>query len=447
MVAKLKKIVPEGLLPILPFFAAVHFGLMIYDWYQPEVFLNADRADYRFRTIIGFVNSTDVIQYLSTHGLIGDYIFQAVAFIIGGKFSVIVTQVLLNIVSIVFVYRISFLLTESRLTSQLSVFVYFFLPHTLAYPHLLASESLSNPLTIISIYYLVLHFSTQRASDTSIVLSGLFIAISMLIRPIVLFFPIFVYCVLKLFEKNGKPATRFKYLSAAYLPVILWMTFMLVTTGAFSLGSSGSTLGLNLYQKVERMQQALPKPQDNGFLDDLDAKSLSVSEYAGFIADHPKLAVNLLKYDISNLLINSGSNKLFSYYLEIYAADKRQSSAWRKTIDKRGLISGILEVVSESGTYVIFTIISTAVWVTIFFGSVLGAIIFWKTRSQMLAEKLIVLGYPLYVITFTLALVSYPRSGHRSSFDFIVAIMFSYLVTSLLLYAKTRANAGKRAKY
>lgn len=431
MVTKSKLLIPEGLRYLIFLFIALHSCLLIYDWYHPEVFLNADRADYRFRTIIGIVSSPELINFLSTHGILGDYVFQAIAYSIGGRMGVIVTQLVLSLTSIVFVYRIAFLLSSSRFTSQLSTIVYFFLPHTLAYPHLLASESLSNPLTIISIYYLLRYLSNQGSAPKDIILSAIFISIAMLIRPIALLFPIFVIFLLLLCKKFDSPQTIFKYFGVAYAPVILWMTFMLATTGNFSLGNSGSTLGLNLFQKAERMQQSAKSTQrvSSEFV---DSKSLSVGDYTRYVASNPMLATNLLKYDLANLLVNSGANKLFSYYLNIYEAEKAQSRAWRKIIDKDGILAGIANIVRQSDAYVRFTIISTAIWVTILFGALFGAFVFWNSSAQSLAEKLIIIFYPLYVIFFTLALVSYPRSGHRSSFEFIVSILFSFLIANLL---------------
>src|SRR5258708_13538823 len=89
--------------------AALHGAMFLYDLQHPQRFLNADRAGERIEVIRGFaaaLRAGDTIAYSVGHGIVGDWLPQALLYILGGQYLVIAAQVILALASVLWVREI-----------------------------------------------------------------------------------------------------------------------------------------------------------------------------------------------------------------------------------------------------------------------------------------------------------------------------------------------------
>ena len=81
------------MIPIALYAAVLHLLLLFWDRRSTESFLTADRAGQRIKKIQGFIESTGdpeaLVSFLSSNGIIGDYIFHGLLYSSGGYLTVI----------------------------------------------------------------------------------------------------------------------------------------------------------------------------------------------------------------------------------------------------------------------------------------------------------------------------------------------------------------------
>ncbi|TMG78637.1 MAG: hypothetical protein E6H77_05990 [Betaproteobacteria bacterium] len=131
---------------------ALHAAMFVYDLAHPGRFVNADRAGERIQVVAGFgeaMQSGDPLAYLTSHGIVGDWLPQALLYAAGGQYFVIAAQVLLALASVLWVHEIGLRLGLRENAAQGAALLYALLPHTLVFPHQLASEAISVPLVIL----------------------------------------------------------------------------------------------------------------------------------------------------------------------------------------------------------------------------------------------------------------------------------------------------------
>ena len=422
----------RDLLFLVAILTAIHGALLGYDYLHPDAFLMGDRSGTRMGLVKNFatavLDNKEIIQTLSTQGIIGDYFIHALAYMAGGRIGILVLQIAASVFSVCAVFLLALSLTESRKVAWISAIVYATLPHSLAFPHLLVTETFANSFLIFSVYALIKAVNNRDSSPRHLVVAGIWMALSMLVRPIVILLPLFVGLALAVSGAYSRKVIATHYLSPAYLPLLAWMGFMAVTTDHFTTGTSGSTLGYNLYLRVERMHMGASDGMPEPALLDRSPKKISPIEYGGYVIDHPRQYSNLLKFDIANLVLNSGVNKLLGYYLGVYDPGSERGRHWRNLIDQHGFIHGVLDVLQGSSIFILSTIVFTLYWIILLVGAVLGFHYYLASDLRGKAEKLILILVPVYILAITLIIVSGPRSGHRSSFEFILCLMFAIYV-------------------
>ena len=161
-----------------------------------------------------------------------------------------------------------------------------------------------------------------------------------------------------------------------------------------------------------------------------ERKSLGATEHLSYVFANPNRFLNLLKWDTANLLANSGINKLLGYYLGIFDLDG-VSGIFRRIIDKRGMLAGIAELRRSMPTLFYVTLVFSVLWVIVVVSALAGAVSLIFDRATPLSLRLVVVAYPLYIVGFTVLVVSEPRSGHRSSMEFLIALFCASAIRSL----------------
>ena len=248
-----------------PYWIALAFLLIhallavLVDASDAQVFVRADRAAARMETMLAFLTSAStgqMQQFLASHGLLGDYAAHAFLYFLGGRWTVVAFQVVLVVISGLCVYRLATLLSLRHRAASLVMAVYLCMPHSLVFAHQLATEALHVPLFVISTWLFA--EALVRRRPTWLVWSALLLGVATLIRPITLLWPCVVALVLALAYRPAKGAL---YASMAFLPIVLWMSFLLVHTGEFGLGQSDHSMERNLYERAARIAATLP-PED-----------------------------------------------------------------------------------------------------------------------------------------------------------------------------------------
>ena len=385
---------PGGAVRIVAPLAALHAAMFLYDLRHPERFLNGDRASERIEVIKGFLENTNSVDYLTSHGIPGDWLPHALLYLAGGQPLVIAVQVVLALLSVLWVLQIGRSLGLDERAASAAALLYGLLPHTLVFPHELASEGLFVPLVVLSF-----RLGANGAG-------GLALGLATLIRPLTALWPFFVF--------------RKTYIAFALAPLLLWMSFMFFATGEFSMGRSGHDLGNNLYFRMQRMASELPqaeRPPERG----PGLTKATLGEYAAFVAAHPILAAKHSARDLGVLTVKSGIERIVIDYLDFYPETKRElqdgASGWRAQVEQRGAAAALLAVFREQPGLILFSGIGAALFTVFMAFAAYGA---WsRIRSR---EWLLLAAFVVYIFA-TAQAVDAAHSRHRAPAEFALCIL------------------------
>lgn len=420
----------------------LHSLFLAYDIYHPNVFLHADRALSRYANATALLLQDDIVSFLSKHGIIGDYVFHALLYDVVGQYGVIFVQVLLLIFSVVALFKLVLLMTQSVSVAVLTVLIYVHLPHTLVFPHQLMSEALSNPLVIISFYYLGEYLLRSRRLE-KILTSAIFLGIATLVRPISMLWPFVVVGVVLVVRFRKNPLEHwFAYLCVATLPLFLWMVFMWQATGSFSIGTSHH-LQRQLNERVERMISTFPNSERHyltkhymknkqGIYDEL-----TIKEYFAFVVDHPSAYVKHLARDAVVFIAKPGINRLLLDYFGASAEARREiqnpKRGWRAYWERYGLMRTLSIFLEKYPTIVLPVIVASFVFILFVLLTLTGVWTVAKKWKELASpERLcycILLLFPVYLL-FSYQVVGAIQSRYRSPSEFILAMFVAIAVFS-----------------
>jgi hypothetical protein len=367
----------------------VHALLFVYDLNNPKTYLLGDRAYSRFDKIESLLqarNDQAIADFLINTGSLGDYIFHAVIFAWGGVTTIIVVQILLHLVSIVYVFLLGELLFRNSMFSLLAAAVYAFLPASLYHPHVLVSEALFNPLVVVAFYYGALFLAKDDAPPWHLMVTAFAGSVAAFIRPIYVGYPIVYACILVLLVK--RPARYLQaivYLAVAFAIPFLWAGFVFVQTGDFSMGKSDHDLGFNLFGRVERMSRLgnFELTQEQQAI-----KRLQFREYTDYIVEHPNAYFKTLVSDVYNVTLNSGVNSLLGRYLGWYRLPE-EWRYWRLMRDKYGILGMVQAMYDYSQALFIFNVILAPIWLAFTVLALIGIIRVLKIPTLSISIRFI----------------------------------------------------------
>ena len=385
---------PAGAVRLVAPLAALHAAMFGYDLQHPGRFLNGDRASERIEVIKGFFENTNSLDYLASHGIPGDWLPHALLYLAGGQYLIIAVQVALALASVVWVLQIARRLGLDERAASAAAILYALLPHSLVFPHELASEGLFCPLVVLSF-----RLGTGAAG-------GLALGLATLIRPLTALWPFVVL--------------RRAFIVMALAPLLAWMSFMFIATGEFSMGRSGHDLGNNLYFRMQRMAGELPKaerPPERG----PGQTKATLGEYAAFVAAHPALAAKHSARDLGVLTVKSGIERVVLDYLDLYPENKRElqdgDSGWRAQVEQRGAVAALGQVLREQPGLIVSSAIGAALFLALMALAACGA---WRhLRSR---EWLLLSAFVVYIFA-TAQAVDAAHSRHRAPAEFAICIL------------------------
>jgi hypothetical protein len=398
--------------------------------------------------IVGLLASADspasLQEHLATQGIVGDYALQGFLYGLGGQQAVVLVQIALVVLSLVALFKLTCLLTASRKIASLAALVYLFLPHTLVFPHQLASEGVFVPLIVFSFYFLV-YYVAGRMAVWSLSLSALTVGLASLVRPISILWPLVALALAVIFLRPRFLVRHWAgYLTLAFLPVFVWMSFNFVSTGRFTIGQWNSSLTRNLHLRVELISRTLP-PAEAARIEDrylhLDGpkeqRLLGPGQYLVFAYEYPVAFLKHLGRDVAMFLGKSGLNKVILYYLDAFPETRSdiqdKEMPWRRRLEQDGVIALIQYYWRMQAQVVLLTALSGVVFLAFMALATYGAVLCIAGRlpgldaagSRYVAVAMAV--FPLYILSGSVA-ASSMQSRHRSPAEFALCFFFAIAV-------------------
>jgi 4-amino-4-deoxy-L-arabinose transferase-like glycosyltransferase len=389
----------------------LHALMWLYDLQHPERFLDTDRALVRIDVIERFAQTWreggDLAAFAAAHGIVGDWLPHALIYLAGGPPLVIAVQALLALASVAWVRDIGLRLALTQGQAAAAAALYALLPHTLVFPHQLATEAISVPLVVLSFALVLRSPAAGRQAR-----AGLAMGLATLVRPVTMLWPI----VHALAAWRATPAARLAYLAAGLAPLLLWMGFIFNATQEFSMGRSRHDLAHNLYHRVQRMAAHLP-PHER-FADRAEAR-LGVGDYLRFVAAHPGPALAHAGRDMMALGLKSGVERVVIDYLALYPGGRRlqdPQAGWRKTVEQNGVVQGVLRLAQENPGLIAVSFGGAALFVVFMALALLGACVLLRNGRWMLVA------FVLYIFV-TATVVDAAQSRQRAPAEFALCLL------------------------
>jgi hypothetical protein len=426
-----------GLPPVL------HILMFGYDLQHPDRFLNADRAIARMQVIEGFEqilrDGGDSVSYLTGHGIIGDWLPQAILYLCGGQSAVIAVQVLLALLSILWVRDIGLRLGLTAPTACAAALLYGLLPHTLVLPHQLASEAIFVPLVVGSFALFA------RAAETrGLTGAGALLGVATLVRPVTLLWPLLCAPFMP-----ATPRARVRYLLAALGPLLLWMLFIFGATGEFSMGRSSYDLDHNLYLRAQHIAATLPASERSvrGGGD----PTLSLREYAAFVSDHPGAVLAHSARDLLVLSTKSGVERIAFDYLDFAPAQRMElqspANGWRRQLELHGVWAGLREISNRNPSLTLAAAGGALLFSGLMLLAAVGAFVWLRaapddTAASTRGLRIMLAAFPLYIVTVS-QVVDAAQSRHRAPAEFALCLLAAAGVGALLRGLKSEARHAR----
>lgn len=445
----------HGLRNILMYLLVIQSGLLFWDFSHPSVFMQADRAASRFEAMEMVLQSVHDGRWqtvLSNQGLPGDYVPHAFLFAVGGAPAIIVTQLALLFASVWALYLLVRLLTGSRVTAAMATLIYIHLPHTLVFPHMLSAEALYDPLVVLA-FYLLAKVGQNALRDGRG--AGLLFGAATLIRPVTLLWPVVVAALMLIRRRPILASMRFLFWS--WLLIALWMFYIWMATGQFSMGSSSHDMGHNLYQRVERMIAVLPDAQRSAATSRFlvtsqgQEKVLSPADYFSFGWLYPHSFAAHLGRDALVFVGKSGIEKLTIDYFGLESSLRNElqnpGAGWRYQLEAAGVLATMKDLLTRAPSLVITSFLGAGGMLALWCFYAVGAyqIVRMKRTGRDLDARsmlLLLTLFPLYVFAISQA-VDAMQSRHRAPVEFALCAIAAVGLESLL--AKGRRNGATKA--
>ena len=410
-------------------FAVLHLLMFGYDLRHPERFLNADRAESRIEVIQRFGQALqrgdDLTAFISSHGIVGDWLPQALLYLAGGQYLLIAVQVLLALLSIVWVRDIGLSLGLEAGRASAAAALYGALPHTLIFPHQLASEAIFVPLVVLSFALCARAPGIKQQTG-----AGAALGVASLVRPVTLLWPL----VHAAFFRAALRA-RAAYLIAALVPFALWSGFILFATGELSAGRSAHDLGHNLYVRAHRMTAHLPDSQRSLALP-ADRRTLSVSEYARFVAEYPGAALAHSARDLATFGFKSGLERIVLDYLDL-SPDSRAElqdsfGGWRARVERLGPVGALVAIFRGNPALALASIGGALLFGVLTALALLGAWAWLRddADAQRHRQRALLVAFALYIAA-TAQVVDAAQSRHRAPAEFVLCLLAAAAVPLL----------------
>ncbi len=118
--------------------------------------------------------------------------------------AIIFIQLILSVFNCFMAFKITYWLTENDKSSLFAGLIAAIDIPTIVYANLLLTETLFAALFLLSIYFLVRYLKNdEERAALILIISGIFLGLSILCRPVSLFFPVVMVVLLLLFQRRN----------------------------------------------------------------------------------------------------------------------------------------------------------------------------------------------------------------------------------------------------
>lgn len=426
----------------------LHGIMLIYDADNARIFLSADRAKERWdvaQEMLVSLKAGTGVQYLASHGNAGDYLVQGFAYQFLGKAGLIAAQVLLTLLSGWAVMRMALHLGLNDNTATAAAGIYLLLPHTLVFPHQLASEAIYTPLLVISLWLAISALRSDRWQAASA--SGMTLACANLIRPVTLVWPFIVTAV---FFGAKRWRSGCIQLGCAMLPALLWMTFLWGQTGNFGMGASSRDLQHNLYQRITRVSETMAPEQilriRQTYLTQGAVGNTSPVQYLTFATDYPLPFIKHSLRDVAIFFVKSGVERVSIDYLGLGGAQQHElqnsSAGWRARLEQQGIVATTQYLWQTQGMVLMISVIGAGLMALFSLLSLFGLYSVYASRASFSVEQRVAAGLiaalPVYILVFS-QLVDAMQSRHRAPAEAAMVLLAAYGLSRLRANRKLSA--------
>jgi hypothetical protein len=423
---------------IVGFVAAIlHMALFSLDLAGAEGFFRADRASQRFHAMRNLIDCghdyAAVVACLVKQGNIGDYGIHAAFYSLGGPLAVIIFQIFLSIAAAIGVTYIAWCAFRSKKLATASGLLYACLPQTLAFPHQLLSESISNPFVIFGTAGLLL---AQPRRNWIWFLGGLAMGIAGLVRPaLILLAPLGAILLMWIGRERKHVWKAFLFAISGIAPLVLWGMFMFLHVGKFGPGESTQDLGLNFSQSTAKVLLSEGvAPLDGRPPEWLHAR-LTIGEYLSYVRRYPRGFANLYLKNTLVMITDSGIGRLYVDLLGFGAEERIRMQdpvlGWRAQLTNHGPIAMLRQGWALAPGTILAGVVGALGFALVNFGTVVAYVVLLRRGSilrssaRCLQERWCIaylLVIPLYVLA-TSQVVAYAPSRLRSQGEFAWAIL------------------------
>ncbi len=416
-----------------------HVLLFLHDIAAGDGFFRADRASQRFHDMRNLLDAaSDPAAFLAclvAQGNIGDYGIHAFFYSLGGPLAVIAFQVPLAVAAAVAVTYIAWRTFPAENIAIAAGLLYGFLPQSLAFPHQLLSEALSNPCIILGMAAF-LHATDTPRRWIGWCLAGVVMGLGGLVRPALILLPLVAAGLWIWFDRERREWSRaaaFAFCGMA--PLTLWSVFMFSQVGKFGPGESHQDLGLNFSQSTAKVLLSEGVAPADGQPPDWLPKRLTFGEYFHYVREYPKGFANLY---VMNTLVMSTDSGIGRLYVDLlgFGADERlrlqdPALGWRAQLTNHGVLAMLENNWKAAPGTILAGILGALGFALVNVGMLAAYVMLLRPRAflggpgtplpQRWSASLL-LAVPLYVIA-TSQVVAYAPSRLRSQGEFAVAIL------------------------
>jgi 4-amino-4-deoxy-L-arabinose transferase-like glycosyltransferase len=417
----------------------LHITLFALDIEGTDGFFRADRASQRLHAMRNLIecgpDHAAVIGCLVKQGSIGDYGIHAAFYALGGPLAVIVFQIVLAIAAAIGVTYIAWRALLSKNLAIAAGVLYVCLPQSLAFPHQLLSESISNPFVIFGTVGLLYALANRRSAWIWL-LAGLAMGIAGLVRPaLILLAPLSAILLTVIDRERRHVAKSFLFAMSGIAPFVLWCLFMFLQVGKFGPGESTQDLGLNFSQSTAKVLLSEGVAPADGRAPDWLPTRLTTGEYLSYIRRYPRGFANLYLKNILVMVSDSGIGRLYVDLLGFGAEERIRMQdpalGWRAQLTNHGPLAMLKQGWALAPGTIVAGIVGALGFALVNLGTVIAYVVLLRAGSLLRSSAgslqqrwclAFLLVIPIYVVA-TSQVVAYAPSRLRSQGEFAWAIL------------------------
>lgn len=436
--------------------AILHSALLFFDATSAAGFFRADRASQRFHAMRNLIESSHdysgFLACLVKQGIVGDYGIHAALYALGGPMAVVSFQVLLAVGAAVCVTYISWRAFRSRNIAIAGGLLFALLPQSIAFPHQLLSEAISNPFLIFGTALLLRALQRPRAA-WGWAIAGLCMGMAAFVRPALVLLPLVAAGLLGALDHTHLRSWRTGvFVLSGLLPLLLWCFFMFIHTGKFGPGQSTQDLGLNFSQSTAKVLLGEGVAAPNGEAPEWLPTRLTLPQYLHYVAAHPKGFANLYFKNTLVLVTDSGIGRLYVDLLGFGAEERIRLQdpvlGWRAQLTNHGPVAMLRQGWRIAPGTIAAGVLGAAGFALVNLGVAIAYVLLLRRNSPMkdpqndLQQRwclAFLLAVPIYVLA-TSQVVAYAPSRLRSQGEFAWAILtcFGWAAVIRRRFCRTR---------